>query len=230
MQKLLNAFSRNLHYFKKETIQSFYKDILLNPDEFDIVNFEDLNTLNLIKDIFYKINYDNTSLLGKGKRLRVISQSIEGLDFLFDILIKNKNKFVQLDLGRLLCDLCLNLYEYKTDFAQKYWKFYIDKIEKLLVKIDESNNLAELNGIINLIDLIYTNSRDFEGVIPVKEDLHQIEENHEIFQIHCDFRTHKDYKILVGYEDTIYLMRWKCGYYFDLPVNNVVLMDKNKKI
>ena len=229
MQKLLNAFSRNLHYFKKETIQSFYKDILLNPDEFDIVNFEDLNTLNLIKDIFYKINYDNTSLLGKGKRLRVISQSIEGLDFLFDILIKNKNKFVQLDLGRLLCDLCLNLYEYKTDFAQKYWKFYIDKIEKLLVKIDESNNLAELNGIINLIDLIYTNSRDFEGVIPVKEDLHQIEENHEIFQIHCDFRTHKDYKILVGYEDTIYLMRWKCGYYFDLPVNNVVLMDKNKK-
>ena len=229
MQKLLNSFSRNLNYFKKETIQSFYKDILLNPDEFDIVNFEDLNTLNLIKDIFYKINYDNNSLLGKGKKLRVISQSIEGLDFLFDILIKNKNKFVQLDLGRLLCDLCLNLYEYKKDFAQKYWKFYTDKIEKLLVKIDESNNLNELNGIINLIDLIYTNSRDFEGVVPGKEDLHQIEENHEIFQIHCDFRTHKDYKILVGYEDTIYLMRWKCGYYFDLPVNNVVLMDKNKK-
>ena len=24
-------------------------------------------------------------------------------------------------------------------------------------------------------------------------------------------------------------MRWKCGYYYDIPVNNVVLVDKNKK-
>ena len=229
MLKLLNRFSRNLSYFKKDTIQLFYKDILLNPDEFDIINFEDLNALNIIKDIFYKINHDNNSLIGKGKKLRVIKQPIEGLDFLFDILIKNRNKLIQIDLSRLLCDLCLNLYDYKDDFAQKYWKFYIDKIEKLLVKIDKENNLNELNGIINLIDIIYTKSCDFGGVIPTKEDLHQIEENHEIFQIHCDFRTHKDYKILVGYDDTIYLMRWKCGYYYDLPVNNIVLVDKNKK-
>ena len=229
MLKLLNRFSRNLSYFQIDTIQSFYKDILLNPEEFDIRNFEDLNSLNIIKDIFYKINHDSNTLTGKGKKLRVIKQPIEGLDFLFEILIKNQNKLIQIDLSRLLCNLCLNLYDYKDDFAQKYWKFYLDKIEKLLIKIDEKNNLNELNGIINLIDMIYTNSCDFGGVIPVKEDLHQIEENHEIFQIHCDFRTHKDYKILVGYDDTIYLMRWKCGYYYDLPVNNIVLVDKNKK-
>ena len=180
MQKLLNRFSRNLNYFKKATIHSVYNDILLNPNEFDITNFEDLNALNIIKDIFYKINHDNNTLLGKGKKLRVIKQSIEGLDFLFDILIKNQNKIIQIDLSRLLCDLCLNLYDYKEEFSQKYWKFYIDKIEKLLVKIDQENNLNELNGIINLIDMIYSKSCDFGGAIPVKEDLHQIEENREI--------------------------------------------------
>jgi hypothetical protein len=35
--------------------------------------------------------------------------------------------------------------------------------------------------------------------------------------------------IYVGFNDNIYLMRWKCGYYYDIPVNNVVLVDKNKK-
>ena len=54
-------------------------------------------------------------------------------------------------------------------------------------------------------------------------------ENHELFQIHCEEKTHKDYMIYIGYNDDIYLMRWKCGYYYDIPVNNVVLVDKNKK-
>ena len=42
MQKLLNFLSRNLKYIENETIKSFYKDILLNPNEFGIINFNDL--------------------------------------------------------------------------------------------------------------------------------------------------------------------------------------------
>ena len=228
-EKLLGLITKNLKYFSKETIHSFYKDILLNPDEFDIINFEDINTLSLIKEIFYKINQDNKTLKGSDYKLRVISQDIEGLDFLFDILINNKNKYFQSIISLLLCNLCLNLYEYKGDFAPKYWKFFIDKIENILIKVDQEKDLNKLNGIMNLIDMLHTKSSYFEGNIPNKEDVHQIDENHEVFQIHCDFRTHKDYKILVGYDDDIYLMRWKCGYYFDIPVNNVVLQDKNQK-
>ena len=229
LQKLLNIFTKNLRFIENETIESFYKNILLNKEEFDLVNFEDLNTYALIKDIFYKINHNNKTLKGAEKKLRVINQNIEGLDFLFDILINNKNKFIQMEISNLLCGLCLNLYDYKTNFAQNYWKFFIDKIEKILVDLDKENNLDKLNGIINLIDKIYSESCEFEGVIPIKEDVHQIEDNHEVFQIHCDKKTHKDYKIIVGYDDTVYLMRWKCGYYFDIHVNNVVLMDKNNK-
>ena len=229
MQKLLNIITKNLRFFEKDTMHSFYKDIIINPNEFDISNFEDLNALNLIKDFFYKINQDSNKIKGSEKKLRVKSQEIEGLDLLFDILINNKNKYIQRNISKLLCNLCLNLYDYKGDFPQKYWKSYIDKIESLLVKLDKENDINKLNGIINLIDLIYTNSCNFEGDIPIKEDVHQVDENHELFQIHCEEKTHKDYMIYIGYNDDIYLMRWKCGYYYDIPVNNVVLVDKNKK-
>ena len=229
MEKLFGLITKNLKYLSKETIHSFYKDILLNPEEFDIVNFDDINTLCLIKEIFYKINQDNKALKGSDKKLRVISQDIEGLDFLFDILIDNKNKLFQSNISRLLCYLCLNLYDYKGDFAPKYWKFFIDKLEQILIKVDQEKDYNKLNGIMILIDMLHGKSSYFEGDIPCKEEVHQIDENHEVFQIHCDIRTHKDYKILVGYDDDIYLMRWKCGYYFDIPVNNVVLQDKNQK-
>ena len=229
MQKLFNIIKKNLKYFETDIIHSFYKDIILNQEEFDISNFEDLNALSLMKDIFFKINQDSNKLEGSGKKLRVINKEIEGLDFLFDILINNKNAIIQRDISRLLCNLCLNLYDYKSDFAGKYWKFFIDKIEGILFQLDKEHSINKLNGIINLIDLIYSNSCDFEGIIPCKDDVHQVDENHELFQIHCENRTHKDYMIYVGFEDTIYLMRWKCGYYFDIPVNNVVLVDKDNK-
>ena len=58
MQKLLNIITKNLRVFEKDTMHSFYKDIIINPNEFDISNFEDLNALNLIKDFFYKINQE----------------------------------------------------------------------------------------------------------------------------------------------------------------------------
>ena len=230
MQKLLNIISKNLNFIDKDTIHDFYKDIILNPEEFDLVNFEDLNALSLIKDLFYKINYDSNILIGTEKKLRLISQNIQGLDFLFDILINNKNKFVQREISYILCRLCLYLYDYKSDFPKKYWKFFIDKIEELLIKLNKENNLNGLNGIINLIDMIYTYSCNFDGVIPCQEDVHQVDDtNFMIFQIHCELRKHKDYKIFVGGDDTIYLMRWKCGYYYDIPVNNVVLEDKDGK-
>ena len=229
MQKLLNFLSRNLKYIENETIKSFYKDILLNPKEFDIINFTDLYTLNIIKDLFYKINHDNNALVGYGKKIRVVGENIEGLDLLFDILINNKNPNFQREISHLLCDLFLNLKDFKSDFPQKYWKFFLDKIINLLLNVNNENNINGLKGIINLIDILYSNCCNFEGVIPCKEDTYQIENDYEVFQFYCDLRKKKDYKIRVGKVDDIFYMRWKIGYYYDIPVNNVVFMDKNGK-
>ena len=228
MERLLNSLSRNLIYIENEAIKSFYNDILLNPKEFDIINFTDLYTLNIIIDLFYKINHDNNMIIGYGKKLRVLGQNIEGFDLLFDILVNNKNRIIQEKICNLLCDLCLNLKDYKTT-PEKYWQFFIDKITNLFIKVNDENNINGLNGIINLIDIIYNHSCDFNGIIPDKNDTHQVEEPFELYQFHCGTKKHKDYKIRVGKIDTIYEMRWKIGYYYDIPVNNVVLVDKNGK-
>ena len=229
MQKFLNLMTKNLYFIEKEIIHSFFKDIILNPNEFDIVNFEDLNALSLLKDLFYKINHDSKTIEGSGKKIRVISQDIQGLNFLFDILINNKNKLIQRDISKLLCYLCLNLYEYKGEFPKKYWKFFIDKTIEILVKLDKENNTNKLNGIISLIDLIYSNSCNYDGDIPSKEDKPPVGEDHEMFQIQDGTKKNKDYSIYVGSTDCINLLRWKCGYFYDIPVNNVVLVDKNNK-
>ena len=229
MQKLLNYLSRNLKYMEIETIKSFYKDILLNPEEFDIINFSDTYTLNIIKDLFYKINHDNNMLTGYGKKMRVVGENIEGLDLLFDILINNKSIIIQREICRLLCNLFLNLKDYKNDFPQKYWKSFIDKIINFLIKLNDENNINGLNGIINLIDIIYSKCCNFEGVIPIKEDTYQIDNDYELFQFYCETKKKKDYKIRVGKVDDIYYMRWKLGYYYDIPVNNVVFKDLEGK-
>lgn len=184
MERLLNSLSRNLIYIDNETIKSFYKDILLNPKEFDIINFTDLYTLNIIIDLFYKINHDNNMIIGYGKKLRVIGQSIEGFDLLFDILINNKNRIIQGKICNLLCDLCLNLKDYKTT-PEKYWQFFINKITNLFIKVNNENNINGLNGIINLIDIIYNHCCDFNGIVPDKNDTHQVENPFELYQFHC---------------------------------------------
>jgi hypothetical protein len=136
LQRLLISLSRNLKYIDNETITTFYKDILLNPNEFDIINFTDLYTLNIIKDLFFKINHDNNSIIRFGKKIRVVDQNIEGFDLLFDILVNNKTSIIQKQISQLLCDLCLYLKDYKSDFHEKYWASFIDKIINLLIKLN----------------------------------------------------------------------------------------------
>ena len=132
MQKFLNNITKNLRFIEKETIHSFYKDIITNPEEFDIKNFEDLNALNLIKDLFYKINHDKNTLKGSEKKLRVISQEIEGFDFLFDILINNSVEGVLLEkqiILSLIASKFFNQIKYdEKDIQQrnKILKNYID--------------------------------------------------------------------------------------------------------
>ena len=231
MEKLLNYLSRNLKYIENETIKAFYKDILLNKNEFDIINFTDLYELNLIKDLFYKINHDNNMIIGNRRKMRVVGENIEGLDLLFEILINNKNRIIQSEICHLLSDLFLNLKDYKSDFTEKYWKFFIEKIVNLLINLNNINNINGLKGIINLIDIIYNNCCNYDGVIPCKEDTYQIDNDYEVFQFHCitGNRKKRDYKIRVGQDDEIFYMRWKLGYYYDIPVNNVVLIDQEGK-
>ena len=115
------------------------------------------------------------------KKMRVCGKNIEGFDLMFEILINNTNALIQRQISNLLCDVFLNLKDYKTEFCENYWKFFIDKIVELLIKLNDENNINGLNGIINLIDIIYNNSCNYEGVIPCKEDTYQIERDFKVY-------------------------------------------------
>ena len=130
----------------------------------------------------------------------------------------------------LLTKLCLNVYDYKTDFCQKYWNNYIEKITNLFEKLQKEKNYKGLIGIIKLIDKIYSFSSNYGGKIPRKEDTHTAEEPFELFHFCCPMKKKKEYKIRVGAKDKILQMRWKLGYYYDIPINNVTFIGFDNKV
>ena len=224
-----NIFALNSRFFPNDTLNTFLDNIIKNKNEFDLVNFSQKEMLAFLKNIFLKINRDDGAIYWDSKSIRVKKQDIKLLDLMLDILVKNKNAEIQNQVCDLLHGLCLNLSDYKTDFCQKYWKNYIDKITSLFQELQKEKNYKGLNGIIKLIDMIYSSSCNFAGKIPRKEDTHQAEEPFELYHFCCPEKKNKTYKIRVGEKDKILQMRWKLGYYYDIQINNLVFEDINKK-
>ena len=225
--KFFNIFMKNLGNISNETLNNFLNNIIQNKDEFDIVNFSNKEILNLINKIFLKINREDDILYFDLKNVRVKKDNIKKLDLLFDILINNKNSEIQNKICDILNGLCLNLSDYKTDFCQKYWKNYIEKVTALFEKLEKEKNYEGLNGIIKLIDYIYSSSCNYSGKIPRKEDIFQVEGPNELFHFGCPEIKKRKYKIKVGKKDKFLQVRWKLGYYYDIPINNVVFEDKD---
>ena len=92
--------------------------------------------------------------------------------------MNNKNEKMQNKICDLLTSLCLNLYDYKTDFCQKYGIILSTKLQK-------EKSIQGLIGIIKLIDNIYSASSNFGGKIPQKEGTHTTQDPCELFHFCC---------------------------------------------
>ena len=228
LDKFFIKFTMNIKNIEKETLNTFLTDIIENKDEFDITNFTSYQIYLFINKTFLSINKSEEIIYFDSKKVKVKKDEIKKLDLLFDILIKNKNCEIQNRICELLTGLCINLYDYKTDFCQKYWNNYINKITTLFQKLQKDKYYQGLNGIIKLIDNIYSLSSNFSGKIPRKEDTHTAEEPFELFHFCCPPKKKKEYKIRVGKNDKLLQMRWKLGYYYDIPINDVVFEDMDK--
>ena len=228
LDKFFIIFTINIKNIEKEILNEFLTNIIENKDKFDISKFTSYRILLFIYKTFLSINKNEGIIYFDSKKEKVKKDEIKKLDLLFDILIKNKNFEVQNKICDLLTSLCLNLYDYKTDFCQKYWNNFIQKITTLFQKLQKDKFYEGLNGIIKLIDNIYSASSNFSGKIPRKEDTHTAEEPFELFHFCCPSRKKKEYKLRVGEKDKLLQMRWKLGYYYDIPINDVVFEDKDK--
>ena len=222
-------FTLNIRYISKEIMNDFLTNVIGNKDMFDITNFTNNKILLFINKAFLAINTEEDILYFDTKNTRVKKEEIKNIDLLFDILINNKNSEIQNKICYLLTGLCMNLYDYKTNFCQKYWNNYIQKITNLFEKLQKEKFYQRLNGIVKLIDNIYSASCNNAGKIPRKEDTHNAKEPFELYHFSCPSKKKREYKIRVGKVDKILQMRWKLGYYYDIPINNVVFEDINKE-
>lgn len=57
-----------------------------------------------------------------------------------------------------------------------------------------------------------------------KDDYHLKSDQFKIYRF-LKVGTKKEYKLKVGINDRIIDMRWKLGYFYDIPVNNVTFID-----
>ena len=224
-QLLFKEISNNFYYFKNETSHKIFTDIFQDKNEFDRSKFEDVESYLIIRDLFVEINLKKHSFLDDSKTIKVNAEfnKIEGMDFLFDILITNRTPIIIQKLCNTLSHYCFYLSSYKKDFPSKYWNSFIDKITTLMETCNNNKNIEGIYALGKLTESIF--HYNFSWRIPGKEDVHEIGESYYIFQFSCPDRGNKTYKLKVGKNDKLHQMRWKLAYYFDLYVNDVVISD-----
>jgi ubiquitin C-terminal hydrolase len=229
-KKFYELFTRNINEIDDIILEEFFKDIIENKNEFDLKTINDNESINLIIQTFKKVNENKSALFYDGKNIRIEGGSeIEGFDLLFDLLTQNPNKNVQNRISNLLCDVCLSLKDYNNEKIPEYWKMYFNKINLYLDNIRKSHDKVAFSGIIKLLNTIYSWLSNCQGKIPGKEDYKSTQEPYKIYHF-SRVGTKKEYKLKAGNNDKIFDLRWKIGYYFDIPVNNVVFIDLSGKV
>ena len=232
-QEEKNLFFREIAYnidsIHYETLKNIFSKIFQNNTLFDKSTFNEEETFDLIRELFTYINLYNESLIDDTKSIRVNQDlnKLQGIDYLFDILISNKNITIQNKLCKILSKLCLFLSNYKNDFCTKYWNNFINKITDLMNECNIKQNTIGILGLVQLIESIY--SYNFAWKIPTKEETHIAKEPFYLFRFCCPQRENKIYKLKVGKVDKILHMRWKLAYFYDIYINDLVICDNNKK-
>ena len=229
LKKFYEIFTRNINEIDDLILEEFFKDILQNKKELNLKEINDSEAINFIIQIFKKVNENKETLYYDGRNIRIEGGApIEGFDMLFDLLTQNSDKNVQNKISHLLCDVCLRFKDYSNPKIPEYWKMYFNKIISYLDNISKSNDKVAFNGIIKLLNEIYSFSCNCQGKIPEKEDYKSCQEPNKTYHfIKCGAK--KDYKLKAGNNDRIIEMRWKLGYYYDIPVNNVTFIDISGK-
>ena len=228
-KKFYEIFTKNMNEIDNLILIEFFRDTLQKKEEFNLKEINDNESINFMIQIFKKVNENNGNFLYDGRKIRIDNISnIEGFNMLFDLLTQNPDKNVQNKISELLCTLCMSFKDYNNPKIPEYWKSYFKKINLYLDTINKSQDKIAFNGIIKLINKIYTSSLNCYGKIPEREDYQQTQEPFKIYHF-LRVGTKKEYKLKVGENDLFIDMRWKLGYYYDIPVNNVSFIDLNGK-
>ena len=224
-KNLKELYSYLIGYFDdypdRKVLSYFIKHILNNKNYINTNKIIDEIEIDLIIKVFHQINLDNSLIFYK-KIHKVKNSKIEKIDLIYDILLNNDNSTFQNKCCRELTILCLHLCDYLPNFSENYWKAFINDIITKLKKCIDEKNINGINGLIKLLDLIYTKIASFHGKIPTKNDTDSAKGETYLFQFHCPFRSHSNYKVKVGKNEYLIDVRWRIGYFYDINVNEVI--------
>ena len=228
-KKFYEIFTKNVHEIDDTILEDFFKHIIQNKEEFNLKTINDDETINLIIQTFKRVNENKKTLLYDGRNIRVNGMvQIEGFDMLFDLLTQNSNKIVQNKISKILCDMCISFKDYNNPQIPEYWKKYFNKITLYIDNINKSHDKIAFNGIIKLLNKIYSSSCNCYGKIPEGHEYKTTQGESKVYHFR-NIKTNKDYKLRAGINDRIIDMRWKLGYYYDIHVNNVTFIDLTGK-
>jgi len=218
--------ANHIDYFNFDFLQKMFINIFDN-EEFDKSSFNDEETFNLISELLVNINLLQDTIIddSRTKRVNANINKLAGFDFLFEILISNKDRRIRNKLCQKLSHYCLYLSNYNKNFYKQYWKLYINKIVNLMDECNENKNINGIFYLIQLIESIYSLCNNFSGKIPQIEEIHKIEEQYKLYHFCCLSKNKKEYKLKVGNNDKIFHMRWKLAYFYDIHVNDLVICD-----
>ena len=226
-KKLYEIMTRNMGKLNNTLLTEFYNDIMKNNKEFDLTQINDDESINLVIKIFKQINFNKSSILYDGKKIRIAENAeIEGLDMLFVLLTKNPNDLIQEKVSELLCQICLFHKNYTNEFLPSFWISYFNKINTYFDEIIKDNNKIIFNGTIKLIDKIYNKCKHIEGKIMTRSDYKQAKGQCKDYHFYS-LNTKKQSKLKAGLRDKFIELRYKISYFFDINVNNVCMIDLN---
>ena len=225
-------FTKNIDEIDDKILSEFFSDILQNKSHFNLKKINDKESLNFIIQLFKTLNINKKSIVFDGKNIRVVGGvPIEGFNILFDILTQNGNRDVQNQISELLCNICINFKDYTSKEIPNYLRNYYLKIISCLDIINKTHDKIALNGILKLLNKIYSFTCDCSGKIPESGDYHS--PHGELKTYHFEKIGGKirqsQYSLRAGINDTISELRWKLGYYYDIPINNVTFIGIDNK-
>ena len=226
-KKFYEIMTKNIGKLDNALLTEFYKDILQNNEEFDLTKINDNESIDLIIDIFKQINFNKSSILNDGRKIRLPENAeIEGLDMLFILLTQNPKDFIQEKVSELLCQICLYHKNYTSESLPAFWVNYFNKINIYFDEIMKDNNKVTFNGTIKLIDKIYNKCKHMEGKIIAKSGFNSPKNLYRDYHFYS-LNTKKHSKLKAGLRDKFVDLRYKISYFFDINVNNVCMIDLN---
>lgn len=233
----LNIFNDNndgsLSRFSTATSKYLFKNILISDRKFNPKKIN-LNAFKIFSKFFYLINQQENKIINIRGKYLVKDIELLGQDSLWNILVKTNKDNVRIETAKVIVNNNLNLIKFSSDFSNKVWSNFISK---LLLYFNDcmdiyssnlNNNIQEKgDGIKGLLLLIKK--------LLEKIDDQYITSQEEIFfsdigfEIQIRFPSKNQQKIMkIDRNETIYDIRCKISYFFDIPIMNVGLKNMRK--